>query len=967
VIEVPAPPPSRIPLSSYRLQFHPGFRFRDAAELAGYLSRLGITEFYCSPVLAARPGSLHGYDICDHSRLNPELGSPEDFDAFTQACTHHNLGVILDFVPNHMGIDPLLNPWWKDVLESGPSSPYAKYFDIDWDPVKSELHGKVLLPVLGDQYGVVLENGQLQIRVLDGEFSLQYFDNYLPLNPRQMQQLLRHNLPALEAACGADDSDFLEFLSILFHLENLPAYTETDPERVMDRFREKQVAHNRLAKLMNESERIRRHVEENVRRFNGRPGDRASYDLLHELLEAQAYRLSYWRTALHEINYRRFFDINDLAAIRMEDPEVFEAAHAFLLELIRNGVVTGLRLDHVDGLFNPGAYFQQLESACGAGCGIYLVGEKILSATEPLRSDWRIHGTTGYDFLNDVNGLFVNSHNAQAFRKLYARFSGEESLYADVAYESKKLIITSSMVSELNMLARELNRISEVNRSFRDFTLSSLQEALREVVACFPDYRTYCTAAGWDEFDRKTVETAVSRSLRRNPAMEASIFDFIRQLLLPTPGTILPADQYPQGVRFAMKFQQYTGPVQAKGLEDTAFYRYGVLLSLNEVGGDPARFGRSPEEFHHANQQRQQLWPQAMLATATHDTKRGEDARARLNILSEIPQEWRTLLFRWARMNAGMRTLAHGAPAPDRSDEYMFYQALVSAWPPGESAPSAEFADRMRQFMLKATREEKVHTSWINPVQDYDDATAEFVRRTLIGSHAARFLKSFAPFAGRVAWLGMINSLSQLVLKIASPGMPDFYQGTEFWDLSLVDPDNRRPVDFKARAACLSQLEPLLDESCSPEEKSRGVSELLSGWQDARIKMYFTTAGLRLRKTLPELFLQGSYLPLAAEGDRKDHVVAFARIRNDHAVVAVVPRLVAGLTASVERLPLETEAWTGLWKNTSVALPPSLADKIWHNVFTGENARSGKLSSASHLSVPEILRISPVALLRSGP
>jgi (1->4)-alpha-D-glucan 1-alpha-D-glucosylmutase len=646
----------------------------------------------------------------------------------------------------------------------------------------------------------------------------------------------------------------------------------------------------------------------------------------------------------------------------MEDPEVFRAAHAFIMELIRSGTATGLRLDHVDGLFDPGAYFEQLASACGANCGAYVVGEKILSASEPLRADWRIHGTTGYDFLNDVNGLFVNAQNAQAFRRLYARFTGEESLFADVAYESKKLIITSSMVSELNMLAREVNRISEVNRRFRDFTLSSLQEALREVVACFPDYRTYCNSAGWDAFDRKTVETAVARALRRNPAMEASIFDFLRELLLPTPGAILPAEQFPQSLRFAMKFQQYTGQVQAKGLEDTAFYRYGVLLSLNEVGGDPARFGRSADEFHQANQQRQRQWPYAMLATATHDTKRGEDARARLNVLSEIPQEWRAMLFRWARINAGMRTLVDGAPAPDRSDEYMFYQALLSAWPAGQTEPGAEFADRMRQFMLKAIREKKVHTSWINPVQPYDDAMAEFVRRTLIGSHAWRFLRLFVPIAQRIARLGMLNSLSQLTLKIASPGVPDFYQGSEQWDLSLVDPDNRRPVDFSERAACLSLLEPWLDESCAVEEKSRGVAEMLAGWQDGRIKLFLMAAGLRLRRKFPGIFVDGGYELLTAEGEKKDHLVAFARMHEGRAVVALVPRLVAALTASTERFPLGTETW----KDTLLLLPPELAGAAWRNVFTGEMFCCKQSAATATLLVGDLLHTCPVAILHAG-
>lgn len=953
-----APEPERIPVSTYRLQFSPQFTFRDALALVPYLAKLGITECYCPPLLAACPGSVHGYDICDHSRLNLQYGSREDFDSFASALATHNMGLILDFVPNHMGIDPSANRWWRDVLDSGPSSRYAKYFDIDWDPVKAELKEKVLLPILGDQYGSALKSGQLQIRFQHGFFSLQYFDRNLPLNPRQMRKLLRHNLGALEKGCQPEDPALREFLSILFHLDHMPAYTETDPQLMLARHREKEIARERLAKLVQESARIRRHIEENVRVFNGQTGNPQSYDLLHDLLEAQPYRLSYWRTALHEINYRRFFDINELAAIRMEDEEVFQATHSLVLELIQQGVVTGLRLDHVDGLFDPAEYFRRLASSWGSNRRIYVVGEKILSSGEQLRRDWPIHGTTGYDFLNDLNGLFVDSQNAQAFRRLYSRFAGQEEAFADVAYESKRLIITASMVSELNMLARELNRISEVTRQYRDFTLASLQEALREAVACFPAYRTYCTAQGWDEFDRKTVDTAIGRALRRNAAMEASIFEFLRQLLLPKPGIILPEEQSQRGVQFAMKFQQYTGPVQAKGLEDTAFYRHGVLLSLNEVGGDPARFGRSPDEFHRANLERLQSWPLSMLATSTHDTKRGEDARARLNVLSEIPREWRAMVFRWSRLNAGMRTLVEGSPAPDRSDEYIFYQSLVSTWPADRDEPDSEYVERIRRFMLKAIKEKKVHTSWINPSEAYDSAVAEFVCRTLIGSRAQRFLQLFVPFAKRIAWLGMVNSLSQVVLKIASPGVPDFYQGTELWDLNLVDPDNRRPVDFTPRQEVLARMNPLLAESRASTAPISAVAEMLANWQDGRIKLYVTAAGLRLRKSLSPLLLKGEYIPLTVEGEKKNHAVAFARVREGQCLVALAPRLVAHLVGQGQSLPVGQETWG----QTRIVLPRGFVFQSYQNVFTNEEVRP---ADSIRIAVAEALRTCPVAILVS--
>ncbi|MBI4459631.1 MAG: malto-oligosyltrehalose synthase [Acidobacteria bacterium] len=955
---MPAPKPSRTPVSTYRLQFSRNFGFVEAKALVPYLSRLGITECYCSPLLAAHPESTHGYDICDYSRLNPLYGSREDFDSFSKALAEHGMGLILDFVPNHMGIDPSSNRWWWDVLENGRSSSYAPYFDIDWDPVKVELKDKLLLPILGEQYGRVLEKGQLQIRFEDGAFTLQYFEWNLPLNPRQHRMMLRHHLEVFEAGREPGDPELQEFLSILFQLDHLPAYIETDPQLVLDRAREQEIVRERLAKLVQSSPALRAHIEEIVRQFNGDSDDPKSYDLLHNLLEAQAYRLAYWRTALHEINYRRFFDVNELAAIRMESIEVFEAAHAFILELIRRGIATGLRLDHVDGLFDPFEYFHRLITSCGTDHAIYIVGEKILSAGESLRAEWPIHGTTGYDFLNDLNGLFVDSRNAQAVRKLYSRFVGGEMPFADVAYESKKLIITASLLSELNMLARELNRISELNRQFRDFTLASLQEALREVAACFPAYRTYCTPRGWSEFDQKTVNTAVGRALRRNPAIEASIFEFLQRLLLPMPGTVLPEEQYPRGVHFAMKFQQYTGPVQAKGLEDTAFYRYGALLSINEVGGDVARFGRSPDEFHRANQERLQSWPLSMITTSTHDTRRGEDARARLNVLSEIPHEWRAMIFRWARANAGMRTLVNGSPAPDRSDEYIYYQALISTWPAEMEQPDSTFIERLRQFMLKAIKEKKVHTSWINPSEAYDGATLEFVRRTLAGSHAKRFLRLLIPFVQRVGWLGMLNSLSQVALKMASPGVPDFYQGTELWDLTLVDPDNRRIVDYNQRQSLLEGMESLLDEK-DRSSKSPLLVEMLSNWKDARIKLYLTSSGLRFRRRFPLLFLEGDYVPLTVEGEKKDHLVAFARRLDRNLAVVLAPRLLAGLAAGSQGLPVGPDTWG----QTTVELPTAQISHCFENVFTGEQVQPPGSSTPAKLSVGEALRVCPVALL----
>lgn len=948
--------PTRIPTSTYRLQLNPSFVFRDAREVVPYLSALGITECYVSPFFASTPGSTHGYDICDHNRLNPELGSREDFDALCAALQQHSMGLVLDFVPNHMGIDPQANLKWRSVLENGPSSPFANFFDIDWEPVKDELKDKVLLPILDDQYGNVLEAGQLQLHFEAGSFSLQYYSNNLPLNPRQMRVLLGHGLDNLRSQLPEDDPDLRELLSIIFHLDHIPAFTERDSERMADRDREKAVAAERLATLVVKSPVISRYIEANVSDFNGKAGVPQSFNRLHHLLDLQPYRLSYWKTAIHEINYRRFFDINQLAGIRMEDPAVFEVAHMLVSELTRRGLVTGLRLDHVDGLFDPKQYFSNLQKHCAPdGGSLYVLVEKIVSRGEGLRPDWEVHGTTGYEFLNDVAGLFVDPASATALHKLYVRFTERTSRFSDLVYESKQLIVTSSMSSELNVLAHELNRISESNRRYRDFTLDSLQEGLREVVACFPVYRSYFTSEGFDSFDERVVDTAISEALRRNPVLEPSMFAFIRQMLLPQKQPGLSEEEYQRRVKFAMKFQQYTGPVQAKGVEDTAFYRYSPLLSLNEVGGEPARFGCSVAEFHEQNARRRERWPLSMLCTSTHDTKRGEDARSRISVLSEIPDDFRTELSRWCRINARLKTIVQGEPAPDRANEYLYYQALLGAWPSDVlDQPPPQFVERMQEYMLKAVKEEKIHSSWIHPNSLYDDAVHDFVRHTLTGPEGKKFLRYFLPFQNRIAMAGVVNSLAQLVLKVASPGVPDFYQGTELWDLTLVDPDNRRPVDYAARAALLQNVRPLLEGDCEPERWKQLLLGMSERWPTGELKLFCTAVALNLRRRSSDLFLYGEYVPLSVRGKRSENVVALARQHGRDAVIAIAPRLTARLATSKSSLPLGEE----FWKDTSVVLTEAFHQRRYRNLFTGKS-----LSADSQVFLSEQLEVLPVSLL----
>jgi (1->4)-alpha-D-glucan 1-alpha-D-glucosylmutase len=893
--------PRFVPVSTYRLQIHAAFPFSAAAGIVPYLKRLGAGAVYSSPYFAAEPGSTHGYDITNHNELNPESGGADAYAGFTSALRDAALQHIVDFVPNHMGISTATNPWWRDVLANGPDAPSAHFFDIDWNPFKTELRRKLLLPILGGQYGEVLERGELQLEIQDDQPTLAYGDNRLPINTSRTPEL-----------------------------DRMPDRSPADRAAV-------------LAK------------------FNGVPGQARSFDALHELLEGQAYRLAYWRTASHEINYRRFFDVNTLAGLRVEDPDVFSSIHRLLARLLRDGAVTGVRIDHPDGLFDPARYFEMLQDL--AGGPLYVVAEKILSGRERLPSGWKAHGTTGYNFLNQVNGLFVEPGNARRMRRVYAKVTGRTQTFDDLSYETKRLIMDTAMASELTVLAHTLDRIGESNRRSRDFTLNSLRDMLMEVVACFPVYRTYVNEEGWAPDDRAALERAIVRARRRNPAMENTIFDFFREVMFPRDpadvnaagpdrrGGYPPADENESAerLRFAMKFQQYTGPLQAKGLEDTAFYRYNVLLSLNEVGGDPSRFGVSAGEFHELNQLRRQDWPYEMTATGTHDTKLGEDVRARIDVLSEIPDEWEREVSKWMRLNKGARAIVDGEPAPDRNDEYRLYQALLGAWPIDVA--------RLQAYMIKAVKEGKEHSSWINPNDAYETAVATFVDRVLTGPESAKFLPAFQPFQERVARCGLVNSLSQVVLKIASPGVPDFYQGSELWDLSLVDPDNRRPVDFALRRETLDRIDALLAQSAA--ERAPAIGSLLAHWEDGAVKQLVTAAGLRLRAAEPGLFLDGDYLPLEVESTVEARVVSFARVSAEgRAAIAIAPHLASRLVSSEHPVPLGDR-----WRTSRVHLPTSLAGLTYRDAFTDAVLKPVTTATGAWIFVGEALSRLPVALL----
>jgi (1->4)-alpha-D-glucan 1-alpha-D-glucosylmutase len=1003
LVQDPALQP-RVPVATYRLQFNRAFTFEAARNVVPYLDGLGVSDAYASSYLGARPGSMHGYDIANHNALNPEIGTEEEYSRFVEALRARGMGQILDVIPNHMGIAAGCNPWWNDVLENGPSSAYAEFFDIDWDPVKRQLANKVLLPILSDQYGRVLENQELVLEYADGSFNLRYHETRLPIAPRSASLILGHRLEALAATLGEADPDLQEYESIITALTNLPAPTETAPDRVRERMREKEVIRRRLARLVDASQPIRTSLEETIRIFNGKGGDPRSFDLLDRLLDDQAYRLAYWRVAAEEINYRRFFDINELAAIRMENPAVFRETHRLILRLVDEGKVTGLRLDHPDGLFHPPRYFralqrersaqvvrarllpgaamvwpdreaavarvlEQLDATCEedpsrpACRPLYLLAEKILAKGERLPTHWAIHGTTGYEFLNLVGGLFVDSRNEKAMTAAYTAFTGQRTSFADLVYECKQLILQVSMSSELNVLGHALSRLAERNRYSRDFTLNSLTHALREVIACFPVYRTYIDGrpAGMALQDRACVEVAVAFAKGRNPATNVSVFDFVRDvLLLRYPENADQAYREDQ-LAFVQKFQQVTAPVTAKGAEDTAFYRYNRLVSLNEVGGETDRFGISAEEFHRQCLARQEKWPASMSTTSTHDTKRGEDVRARIHVLSEIPREWRAAVGRWHRWNRRHASEVDGRPAPDKNDEYLLYQTLVGAWPLAPMGPEAmaRFSARIQAYMLKATKEAKVNTSWINPDEAYDGALRTFVTRILDPGRGNRFLADFVTFHRPVARLGMINSLAQTLIKNAAPGVPDFYQGTEVWDFSLVDPDNRRPVDFCTRVAMLAVLQARIAEG----DLRSLAREVVERWEDGRIKLYTIHRALTCRRAAPDLFRVGTYVPLPTVGQHADHVCAFARRGETRAVLTVVPRLTAPLTDNGARLPLGSD----VWDDTRVTLPPEIPRGPYVNLFSGAEVQTAETDSGPALAVGEILGEFPVALLEAPP
>ena len=892
----------RIPTATYRVQFNAGFTFNDARRIVPYLSELGISDLYASPILKARKGSSHGYDVVDANALNPELGTEEDFNALHADLEKHKIGLLLDIVPNHMAASPE-NSWWMSVLENGPHSRFLHYFDIDWSPVTAQgkTTTKVLLPILGRPYGEAVESQEIKLAYDEEGFFFSYYDHRLPLAPESYRTVLRRTLHSLPQE------------GVGMELRELVDGETTVPN---SRFLK-----DTISRLYHDDDGFRKALDEAVATFNGDPSNPDTFNALDALLDQQWYRLAYWRIASEKINYRRFFDVTDLIGVRVENPEVFEARNRRTLELIAEGKITGLRIDHIDGLFDPIGHMRKMQlrlaprgEAGSETLSFYVVVEKILERDEALPKDFAVSGTTGYDFLDSVNALFVDPAGLQKLTEFYREFTGLRDSFADLVYESKKQIINELFSGEMRGLGKQLSGLAMADRNGRDFPPSDLLRALTEITACMDVYRTYIRESDKvSDADRRSITSAIEEAkLRATGRIDPRLFMFLQQVLLVDPPKYMEAERA-NWVAFVMRWQQFTGRVMAKGVEDTAFYNYNRLVSLNEVGGNPGREGdfNALDEFHRRNERIARDWPDTLNATSTHDTKRSEDIRARINVLSEIPDEWIAAVREWS--SAGKDAHDHGAPDPNM--ELLIYQTLVGMWPLDEDERGT-VQERLTQYLEKAAREAKTYTSWIESNKIYEEGIRNFATAILTNE---TFCQSFAAFQKKVAYSGFINGLAQAVLKITAPGVPDFYQGTELWDLSLVDPDNRRPVDYERRSSMLRKLK------ATAERSSLDVSTMLRRWGDGRAKLYVTWKTLDLRSRRAATFGRGGYQRI----DVSSNVVAFRR--GDDVLVAV-PRLVAG-------------------QSPEIAID---LDGTWKNIFTGESFDGG--------SVPLFAKF-PVAVL----
>lgn len=926
------------PRATYRVQLRPGFGFDASAGIVDYLHALGVSHFYAAPMFASCKGSEHGYDVVNMNAINEELGGAQGFDRLSEQLSARHMGYIQDIVPNHRAFNKD-NPMLMDVLENGPASTYYNFFDIFWDHPYENINGRVLAPFLGDFYGRVLERGELRLGIDHTGFRVHYYDQSFPIRPECYDEILSLNLPKLKLRLGAHNKSLVRFIGILRFLANIEVEREYNKD-----FNTAAHIKELLWQLYTDNQAIRDHIDTNLAELNGKPGEPDSFQELHRILSNQYYRLSYWKVGTEELNYRRFFSINDLICLRVEDEQVFRQTHQMLFDLARAGKIHGVRVDHLDGLYNPTEYVQRLREAMPDG---YIVVEKILEHGEDLPEVWPIEGTTGYDFLTMANGVFCARHNEEEFDLVYRNFTHLEPSYDELVDEKKRDIVGKHMAGDIDNLALMLKELVNRQRFGGDLTLYSIRRALVEILTQYSVYRTYATEGALSAQDREIINRSIADCRESFPILTNEL-DLIHAYMLQEPDLELTDDEKEGWNRFLMRLQQYTSPLMAKGVEDTVFFVYNRLVSLNEVGGSPERFGATLEDFHAFNAMRASKWPAAMSATGTHDTKRGEDARARITVLSEIPEVWQSCLDRWSELNEHARIRLGRRKAPSRNDEYTLYQTILGSMP-FEGLEADDFPERLRAYMIKACREAKICTSWLSPREGYEQAINDFIDALLNDAPENAFRNDFLKFAAWIQGYGVMNSLGQTLLKVASPGVPDIYQGSELWDFSLVDPDNRRPVDFQRRREMLERIQSVRDE-----DRANLVKEMAAHPQDGLIKLYILHRGLEARNQRQEAFQSPVYQPLDVEGPLAGNVIAFSRGGSKETAVAIATRW---LTQHVESgvMPLPDN----LWQGSRLAMPP-VSGGVLVNVYTGR-----RIEATSGVDLAEIMGGLPVALLIS--
>ena len=940
-----------IPIATYRLQFRPEFDFQDARRILPYLSELGISHIYASPIFKARHGSSHGYDVVDPNQLNPELGSEVDFEDLIADLHQLGMGWIQDIVPNHMAYDSE-NRFLIDILEHGPNSEYSEFFDVEWEHPYDDFRGKILTPMLGNFYGRCLENGEISLRYDAAGLCVTYYRLRIPLRIESYAKLLTHDLDWLARTLGRSDPDFIKLLGLLYMVKNI-----SDETTGRERKDQTEFVKELLWELYNANPAVRQFMQRNLALFNGETDTSDRHELLDELLSEQFFRLCFWKVGAEELNYRRFFTVNELICVRVEDLKVFQKTHALVEQLAKSGAIDGLRIDHLDGLYDPEQYLRRLRTKAG---DLYVVVEKILELDEDLPPDWPIQGTSGYDFLNQVNSLFCQPENETAFDAIYDRCASQKPSYEEWAIDKKRLIAETNLVGDVDNLAHMLKRIARKSRDGRDFTLSGLKKSILEVLVQFPVYCTYINEEGISDRDRRYITLAIENAKNRIPQLLNEL-TLIEKILLLQFEDFFAEEDRADWLHFTMRFQQFSGPLMAKGIEDTLFYVYNRMISLNEVGGYPHQFGITPEAFHAFNQQRLARWPHAISATSTHDTKRSEDIRARLNILSEISQAWESAVLRWRELNEPCRRITCKRIIPDANNEYFLYQTLVGAFPFAQELETnpelhINFIDRIKAYAVKAVREAKVYTAWLRPDTEYEEGFTTFVERILKPGPDNVFLQDFKAFQERIATYGILNSLAQTLLKLAAPGVPDFYQGSELWDLSLVDPDNRRSVNYEERLSFLQEIK----RRCQTDVASL-ISDLKATRWDGRLKLFLIFRVLAARQQHPDLFAYGEYIPLKAVGAWGDRILAFARHYKGRSAIALVPRFVCegphGPAFDSEGACATDPLGQASWKDTALVIPKKLR-KSWQDALTGQ-----EVADEAKLPIAKLLQSYPVALL----